>query len=663
MVALMGETWDAIDWAGLQHNYGSAEDVPALLRRCEGPDPEDAEAAADDLLNLLFHQGGWICSAASAALPFLLRMAADSSVPIRSRSAVLEIVAQLAAESGTVVERFLDPGWESAWQRVSPALLALLSDPEPGIRRGAAYALGVCADPGECALPALLARWQTEDDAVTRLDLILALGQVVLRSPVGTRAEETIDLLGELLGSPEPQLRLAATHALAAGDPSLPARRLDLVLEEIRDPSVDLWRHTSSMECGPAGVQQCTVMLLSGPSPRFVLGLLADHPDDRQRSGALGQAGALLSQWRSPTAELLDPIAARLADAVPEVRFRAAELLACLGTSAAPLSDDVAALLDDTATRPTRRGEAVFEAALWALARMNDRRCVPQLRELLAGDGSGFAGIAAAHSAAAWHYPALPSLAEALAQLADHAELLLPAVCSRLDTTTDPRRVAELCGVLTAWGPAAVAAVPQLTDLLEDDHTWAPAAQALAHIGARCPQARNQLQSRMASGGKDSELAAWAYWKLGGEPEPVVEVVGSAAVTGAFPRFALERLADLGPHAAGYADRLHAMTDSPEPWTSVGAAHALWAATDDTRSTVPALVEAVQGLAEGTYLPVMLPAVRALTRMGHAAGPAARLLAVVPLREQRLRWRGGWQGFAEDEAIRAAVEELLSACG
>lgn len=39
---------DFIDWAALRHNYGSAADVPGLLRRCAGPDPEDAERLPQD---------------------------------------------------------------------------------------------------------------------------------------------------------------------------------------------------------------------------------------------------------------------------------------------------------------------------------------------------------------------------------------------------------------------------------------------------------------------------------------------------------------------------------------------------------------------------------------------------------------------------------------
>lgn len=98
--------WEGLadaDGAGLRHNYGTAGDVPGLLRRCAGADRADAEAAAYDLENVLFHQGGWICPAAPAALSFLLRLAAAPHV--RCRAAVLDLVVMLGRGRG---------GWRNA---------------------------------------------------------------------------------------------------------------------------------------------------------------------------------------------------------------------------------------------------------------------------------------------------------------------------------------------------------------------------------------------------------------------------------------------------------------------------------------------------------------------------------------------------------------------
>ncbi|MEU7211854.1 HEAT repeat domain-containing protein [Streptomyces sp. NPDC044989] len=657
----MWEGLEEVDWAGLEHNYGSAEDVPDLLHQCAVPNPEDAEEAASELLNLLFHQGGWICSAAPAALPFLLSLAAEPHV--QSRRTLLELVARLAAEAGQVADRFLDPGWSPTWERVLPDVLDLLTDSDPEIRRAAADAVGVCASPGALVLPALLRCWWAESDLVSRLDLVLALGQAVTREPVGDRSDEVSALLRSLLDHPEPQLRLAAVHALAAAGSGLAASRLELVLDAVRDPSVDLWQRTSSVESGVRGVQSWTAGLFAGASPAFTLGLLADHRDEEQRVGGLAQAGGLLSQWRSPADALLPAIVSRLDDPVAEVRYRAAELLACLGPSAAPHADAVAGLLGDTAARTTRCGETVAEGALWALARMNDPRCVPGLAKRVAGAPSGFASTSASYgSARSGHYPALPALHEVLIRLPDHAELLLPEICDRLGTATDVPILNQLCEVLAAWGPAAKAAVPQLLDLLGDGQRWTAAATALAGIGSAGNGGRELLLARSTKGaGADAVLAAWAYWRVGGEPATALKVLGPAAAEGGFSHPTLRKLADLGPHAAPFANQLRTMVGAADAWTSVEAAHALWAATGETESTVPALLEVVRDLAEGTYLPVMLPAVRHLARFGLAAQPATHLLRGLPTSDRRLHYFGGWRAFTEDESIRAAVDELLTA--
>ncbi|MFF2956072.1 HEAT repeat domain-containing protein [Kitasatospora sp. NPDC057965] len=657
----MWEGIDAVDWAALAHNYGSAEDVPDLLRRCAGPDPDDAVDAAFDVLNLLFHQGGWICSAAPAALPSLLRLAASPVVPLPSRRVVLELVSRLAAEAGRVEEGFLDPGWRPAWEQALPKVLVLLTDPASEIRRDSAHLLGVCESPGDLVLPALVRCWQAEADPATRLDVVLALGKAVGREPAGPRATEVLKVLRGLLDAPDAQTRLAAVHALAPADPDLAVQQVGVLLEAVRDPSVELWRHTSSVEGDVQRVHRWTAALFTGPSPTFTLGLLRDHPDVDQRVGALAQAGGLLAQWRSVSTGLLPGLAARLDDPAPEVRFRAAELLACLGPAAVAHADKVAVLLDDTAARDSRNRETPAEAALWALARMNDPRCVPGLIELMADTRSGFAkGSAHYPDTAGLHHVVLPSIHEVLGRLADHAELLLPTIGTQLGAVTDDHALNGLCRVLAGWGPAAEAVVPQLLGLLENDRTWAAAADALAGTGVAGSPAQDLLLARSNSG---EARAAWAYWKVCGDPGPALEALGRADSEGGITRPSLRMIADLGPHAARYADRLRALAADNDRWTRVEAAYALWAATGDVEISVPAMTSAVQELPDGTHLPVMLPAVRHLAQVGHAALPAAQLLRGVPARDLRLRSNGGWRGFTQDEAIRAALEELLAACG
>ncbi|MER7668102.1 HEAT repeat domain-containing protein [Kitasatospora sp. NPDC096128] len=669
----MWEGLDTIDWAGLRHNYGSAQDVPGLLRRCAGPDRKDAVEAAGKLDAAVFHQGGWICSAAPATLPFLVDLAARPENPVRLE--LLELLAYLADTAALVAPERVDPAWGPSWERTLPDLLRLLSDPEPRIRRATIDAVGKCASPGELTLPALLAQWDAEQDPATRLDLTLALGYAARRPPTGDRGTEALALLHRLLADREPQLRLAAVHALAPTDPALAPRHLDAVLAALRDPGVELWRETGTAGCGALGMQSWTADLYRDSATPYVVGLLADHPDAEQRAGALSLAGWLLSHRRSHTPHLLPGIATRLTDPDPEVRFRATELLACLGPDAAAHGDAAAGLLDDGGA--FGNGGTVANAAVWALARMGDQRCVAALVDRLTGRFTGpplgFSCSSGYRSRlGSTHWPELPALHEVLIPLQDHAERLVPAIRVRLRDADHPQLVPSLCEVLSAWGPLAGAALPELLALLDGESTWMHAATALGSIGPAGGAAHDALRSRAvtevaaaataeATGGRLADLAAWAAYRVGGEPGPALAVIGPAATEGRFRHPALRRLADLGPHAAPYADRLRELTADRDPWTAVEAAHALWAATGDTATAVPALLALCHPLLQGRYHPAMPAAVRHLTRIGGpAVHPAATVLAQVPFRDERITASAGWRAFTEDDALRAAVADLIA---
>ncbi|MFB7950524.1 hypothetical protein ACFC6L_37150 [Kitasatospora phosalacinea] len=654
----MGEGLDAVDWAALRHNYGSAADLPELLRACAGDDREAAEDALSELSNSLFHDGGWICSAAPAVLPFVLRSAADAGLAPDVRDQLLELVGGLAADAprgGPGV----DPGWWPAWERALPQLLALLGDPLPAVRRRASRALRCSDTPGALLLPGLLAALAAEGDPALRLDLLLTLGRAARCEPAGPHGPEALGLLRALLTDGDDlQERHGALLALLPGEPELPGQHAELLASALRDPGVRRWAEHG----GLTRVYTRTTALFAAPGPAtaFTRALLRDHPDAAHRAAALGQAGGLLAEWRSPTAELLPVLAARLDDPAPEVRRLALDLLACLGPAAvAPQADRIAALLED---------DAVADTALWALARGGDPRCVPALSTAPAGFGSSaeYFGLGVRG-----HRPALPALHEVLALLPDHARDLMPAVEQQLARDGDRTAAHRFGTVLAGWGTASPTAVGRLLDLLAEDPTWAPAAEALARLGPgvlgadATARAREMLYARMNAPGVDpgggpdagAGAAAWACWRLGGDPEAAVAALAAHLHRPA----ALRMLADLGPHAACCAGQLRVRAADRDEWVGVAAAGALWAATGDAETAVPALLTALRGLGEGRHLPVMPTAVRELARIGPAARPAAPLLRAALAGDRRLRSNAAWRGFVEDEELRAAVAGALPA--
>ena len=67
------ESLDKIDWASLSHAYGSAEDVPGLIRQRASTNPKEAEEAEGGLFGTIWHQGT-VYEATAYAVPFLVEL-------------------------------------------------------------------------------------------------------------------------------------------------------------------------------------------------------------------------------------------------------------------------------------------------------------------------------------------------------------------------------------------------------------------------------------------------------------------------------------------------------------------------------------------------------------------------------------------------------------
>ena len=78
----MLEGLDKVDWSSLRHAYGTAEDVPGLIRGLTSPSPDERRAAIYELYGNLWHQGT-IYEATPRAVPFLIELAASEKTPDR----------------------------------------------------------------------------------------------------------------------------------------------------------------------------------------------------------------------------------------------------------------------------------------------------------------------------------------------------------------------------------------------------------------------------------------------------------------------------------------------------------------------------------------------------------------------------------------------------
>jgi HEAT repeat protein len=618
-----------VRWERLEHNYGVATDIPDLLQAVRDPDPEVAAEALSTLGNHLYHQGGWVCSAATAALPFLLELAKDPDVA--GRAEIVELIGLLGREALEVSS--VDAGWPSAWQSVWPEVLDLLPDDDPEVRQEAIQVVGGCAVSAD-AIPVLRRQWETD-----RLDVVLAVGEVV---------ERTGDADGEawlrgLLEHDDPHVMVAAVLALAENDPQVPVNHVSGLVSAIRDGDSRVWESSGAVGSASGVMRWVGRTLEHDPVARttFTLAFEQDTDDPEQRVDVLAQMGELLSQWRSPAPSVIPALIERLDDPVVEVRSRAVHLLASLRTGA----DHLAEKLDDQGVRSTRSGETVGMAAAWGLAWMKDSRCLPRLTDQIA---SGDFGTTSNHYGRDFYLPALPGIHEVLSPLAGHAETLLPAIRARLRSADVPDERRAFAKLLGDWRLPST--VPDLIDLLDTD-AWSFAAEALGTIGA--PAAEDQL-ARIARD-RNSEVAAWAHYRACGSTELALPILADDLTS----TNAVRMLADLGPAAAQYADQLAGLAEHPGNWTAVTAAYAHWRITGEPAVAVNTLVRTVEPLSKGTYHPVALPAVRYLGEIGRPALAAAPLLRQAVTTDKRLAHFGSWRSFTEDEAVRTAIAVTL----
>ncbi len=92
---------DTINWPALEHAYGPATDVPALLHATLSDDEEDRDFAFRLLHETIWHQGT-VYQASAYTVPFLLQMLQGSDIP--DKDSVAFMLASLADGSSYLQE-------------------------------------------------------------------------------------------------------------------------------------------------------------------------------------------------------------------------------------------------------------------------------------------------------------------------------------------------------------------------------------------------------------------------------------------------------------------------------------------------------------------------------------------------------------------------------
>jgi hypothetical protein len=183
---------DSVDWASLRHAYGSADDVPDLLRALASGDEDQRKNAVYELFGNIWHQGT-VYPATAAAVPFLYELLSAPNVP--AKSDIAGLLACIAAGSGYLEVHSVGDFGEKTWRKILSEkgksledevkreasetnsvrraaaarlldLLPYLRDPEPENRRVVAEAFGCYPEYKKRTLPELrkAATAETEEE-------------------------------------------------------------------------------------------------------------------------------------------------------------------------------------------------------------------------------------------------------------------------------------------------------------------------------------------------------------------------------------------------------------------------------------------------------------------------------------------------------------------
>jgi len=200
----MLENLDAIDWGSYEHAYGSADDLPELLRAIA-----KGEDDGGDLFANIYHQGT-VYSATSVAVPFLAEIiAANQHGPNLDVARTLlylfaliahgsgyqqahhklsifenqdkdELAATLVREKNEVTAAHL------AICHQWPLIRELMSNSDAGSRQTSVYVAGRLVGIGADVYPVLVERWEQETDGVARALALFGMSMLLQTIPTET---------------------------------------------------------------------------------------------------------------------------------------------------------------------------------------------------------------------------------------------------------------------------------------------------------------------------------------------------------------------------------------------------------------------------------------------------------------------------------------------
>jgi hypothetical protein len=590
---------DQMDWSQFRHAYGSAEDVPALLRDLASPVDKTAAEAEQELWSSIVHQGT-IYTATAAAVPFLAQLVAEG---VRQSA----LVGMLGVIAGSVDEHDLPvPGAaRGAVAAQLGLLLPLLADNDREVRRTTAWTVAQCRSAaGPDARAALRARWAAESDHAVRADVLTACALV---DP--DAAEELCSAV--LAGNEPAPVQVAAL--LVTADCGLP---WDIETTACVTTLVPLQRHGFGALWEREPLQALAKALHARGEPDTAIDVVGS---------ALGRAAALRLQG-SEHAQA----------ATTEARWAAESLARRSRTAPARLLPALLPLLDDPATA----ADVIPLLRTWC---QPAPEAVPALLAIAQGYGESAddalatlvcLGAPEATGLLARHLPERPHALNAAYRLAtgetrtpshthtpgeDRMPLpydaeLLDAIRVRLaaEPSRERRSVFDgglaaanepvyLSGLLAAWGRPARGALPELLAALPRHPL--PVSRALATVAD--PQADAHVIEALRAQARQGppttrQAAASALHSLTGDVDPLISVLSELlAKRGNSLDHTVTAATSLREAARPLLPLLHTLLAEPPQSretvpvirAALGAAALVWELTGDEQAVLPVIQE------------------------------------------------------------------------
>ncbi|MFJ8013778.1 hypothetical protein [Streptomyces sp. NPDC096339] len=620
---------DDVPWHTLTHAYGSAEDVPELIRALYQDDQETVDEAIYELYGNIHHQGT-VYPASAPAVPFLAHAVRHAP---GNRDHLLMLLATLADHAPGDIESPHWPGSSVAaicteLARVLPDLLPCLEDADRGVRRAVLRVIAAVAG----LLPAEL-----RAEVLARVDVLYATDPVAaVRADAMVVRARSGGSEAEALESPLPEVRLAAAVLAAerSGPPYAP-RLVEILTEDGADPDPGddhfSWPGSTSQD------QHLTELLSQDPDAALTVaaGWIA--------AGDTGSRGSWIAQqimetWRGREPEALDLLLA----ALPH-RGDANTLAYGLSTIGRWIRHipEPSAELREALYEYARTGqeESVAGSALLALTHSRDPRALD-----LALDPALHRSDAQTLQAVAQFFPEV-------------GDRLIPAIRSALAAGAAGNDAIHLVGALERFGPAAGQAQPELLDCLRTGRGAIVAARLLGLVGTPNPETTTALLKAVESADASLSIAAAvAYHRHTGEAGPALRTFETLLATAKGPaHWYLACLTPLGGAAAPLLPTIEQLLTARYDWTRMAAAEAHQAITGSPDRAVPVLAELVSAS------PVGLSALKALAAIGEIPEDLRPTLRAFAFSPHRLL---GDTPFSEeshpDEELRALAWRLLT---